>query len=83
MAYLAEASEQGEFLPDLHDRIRSGHTIELAPLRERPLDVHPLLVLANFQKKPGQVGTPEIRPLRVGLFGDDQNKVSVEALATP
>jgi two-component system response regulator AtoC len=40
---LAQAVKQGDFLPDLHDRILAGHTIELQPLRERLLDVPALL----------------------------------------
>jgi DNA-binding NtrC family response regulator len=37
------AAESGQFLPDLLDRMTVGHTIRLAPLRERPLDIIPLL----------------------------------------
>lgn len=40
---LAQAVRAGEFLPDLHDRILAGHLVELQPLRERLLDVPPLL----------------------------------------
>jgi DNA-binding NtrC family response regulator len=40
---LAQAVARGEFLPDLHDRLQAGHRVELQPLRERLLDIPPLL----------------------------------------
>jgi DNA-binding NtrC family response regulator len=40
---LDDAATKGEFLPDLLDRMTVGDTIRLAPLRERPLDIIPLL----------------------------------------
>jgi DNA-binding NtrC family response regulator len=40
---LAEAVRRDEFLPDLYDRIQAGHRIELQPLRERLMDIPPLL----------------------------------------
>ena len=40
---LDDAASKGQFLPDLLDRMTVGHTIRLAALRERPLDIIPLL----------------------------------------
>jgi two-component system response regulator AtoC len=40
---LDDAASKGHFLPDLLDRMTVGHTIRLAALRERPLDIIPLL----------------------------------------
>jgi DNA-binding NtrC family response regulator len=40
---LDDAATKGHFLPDLLDRMTVGHTIRLAALRERPLDIIPLL----------------------------------------
>ena len=40
---LESAATTGAFLPDLLDRMTVGHTIRLASLRERQLDIIPLL----------------------------------------
>jgi|GEM_PF-1123764 len=40
---LDDAATKGQFLPDLLDRMTVGHIIRLSALRERPLDIIPLL----------------------------------------
>jgi DNA-binding NtrC family response regulator len=40
---LAAAVRANEFLPDLYDRVMAGHRIQLKPLRERLLDIPPLI----------------------------------------